>query len=206
MGSDVTELVVVRHGESTWNVESRFTGQADPPLSDHGQEQAADLARRCVVLGIEAVVTSDLDRAFTTGLVVSRRLGLPPPVRLPSLRERWNRTLEGMFSADIEERFPGVIAAWREARPVSMAGDFEGYDAFAARVTDGLIAAAGYGRRVLVVAHAGVFVVLDQLTGAAVAGGIGNAEGRRIMVGPDGRLVVGDPVRVDGPSGFISGG
>jgi len=204
--SDVTELVVVRHGESTWNVESRFTGQADPPLSEHGQEQAADLARRCVVLGIEAVVTSDLDRAFTTGLVVSRRLALPPPVRLPTLRERWNRTLEGMFGPDIEERFPGVIAAWREARPVSFPGDFEDYDAFAARVTDGLIEAAGYGDRVLVVTHAGVFVVLDQLTGAAVAGGIGNAEGRWIMVESDGRLVVNDPMRVDGPSGFVSGG
>jgi len=206
VGSDVTELVVVRHGESTWNVESRFTGQADPPLSERGQGQAADLARRCAALHIDAVVTSDLDRAFTTGLVVSSRLGLPPPVPLPSLRERWNRTLEGMVSPDIEARFPGVIAAWREARPVSLPADFEDYDAFAARVTDGLIEAAGHGGRVLVVAHAGVFVVLDQLTGAAVAGGIGNAEGRRIMVEPDGRLVGGDPVRVDEPCGFFSGG
>jgi broad specificity phosphatase PhoE len=206
VGSDVTELVVVRHGESTWNVESRFTGQADPPLSERGQEQAADLARRCVVLSIDAVVTSDLDRAFTTGLAVTRRLGLPRPVRLPSLRERWNRTLEGMGSQDIEARFPGVLAAWREARPVSLAGEFENYDAFAARVTEALVEAAGHGDRVLVVAHAGVFVVLDQLTGAAEASGIGNAEGRRVMVGPDGRLVVGDLVRVDGPSGFMNGG
>jgi broad specificity phosphatase PhoE len=198
--SDVTELIVVRHGESTWNVESRFTGQADPPLSERGQEQAADLARRLVVLGIDAVVTSDLDRAFTTGLAVTRGLDLPPPVRLLSLRERWNRTLEGMVSQDIEARFPGVLEAWREARPVSLAGEFEAYDAFAARVTEGLVEAAAHGDRVLVVAHAGVFVVLDQLTGAADAGGIANAEGRRVMVGPDGRLVVGDLVRVDGPS------
>jgi broad specificity phosphatase PhoE len=206
VGSDVTELVVVRHGESTWNVESRFTGQADPPLSERGQEQAADLARRCVVLSIDAVVTSDLDRAFTTGLAVTRRLGLPRPVRLPSLRERWNRTLEGMGSQDIEARFPGVLAAWREARPVSLAGEFENYDAFAARVTEALVESAGHGDRVLVVAHAGVFVVLDQLSGAADASGIGNAEGRRVMVGPDGRLVVGDLVRVDGPSGFLNAG
>jgi broad specificity phosphatase PhoE len=205
VGSDVTELIVVRHGESTWNVESRFTGQADPPLSERGHEQAADLARRCVALSIDAVVTSDLDRAFTTGLAVTRRLGLPRPVRLPSLRERWNRTLEGMVSHEIDARFPGVLAAWREARPVSLAGEFENYDAFAARVTEALVEAAGHGDRVLVVAHAGVFVVLDQLTGAAEASGIGNAEGRRVMVGPDGRLVVGDLVRVDGRSGFMNG-
>ena len=201
MGSeDVAELVVVRHGESTWNVESRFTGQADPPLSERGRAQAEELAGRCTGLGVDAVVTSDLDRAFSTGLTVARRLGLPPPVRLPSLRERWNRVLEGVSSRDIEATFPGVLADWREARPVSLAGEFEAYDAFAARVTEGLLEAATHGDRVLVVAHAGVFVVLDQLTGAADAGGIANAEGRRVMVGPDGRLVVGDLVRVDGPS------
>jgi len=203
---DVTELVVVRHGESTWNVESRFTGQADPPLSERGRAQAEELAGRCAGLGVDAVVTSDLDRAFSTGLAVTHRLGLPPPVRLPSLRERWNRVLEGVSSRDIEATFPGVLADWREARPVTLPGEFEDYDAFAERVADGLVESAGQGDRVLVVAHAGIFVVLDQLTGEAEAGGIGNAEGRRVRVGPDGSLVVGDPVRVEGPSGLTTGG
>jgi probable phosphoglycerate mutase len=203
---DVTELVVVRHGESTWNVESRFTGQADPPLSERGRAQAEELAGRCAGLGIDAVVTSDLDRAFSTGLAVTRRLGLPSPVRLPSLRERSNRVLEGVSSRDIEATFPGVLADWRAARPVSLPGEFEDYDAFAARVTNGLVESAAQGDRVLVVAHAGIFVVLDQLTGEAEAGGIGNAEGRRVRVGPDGRLVVGELVRVGGSSGFTTGG
>jgi probable phosphoglycerate mutase len=194
----VTDLVVVRHGQSTWNVESRFTGQADPPLSAHGRAQAADLADRCAGLGIDAVVTSDLDRAFGTGRAVTRRLGLPEPVPLPSLRERWNRTLQGMASDDIEARFPGVLAAWREARPVTLPGEFEQYDAFAARIVRGLAAAAECGNRVLVVAHAGVFVVLDQLTGGADAGGIGNAEGRLVTVHGDGTLAVGKVLRVDG--------
>ena len=195
---DGTELVVVRHGESVWNVESRFTGQADPPLSETGLAQAHVLARRCVGLGIDGVVTSDLDRAHTTGLAVTRHLGLPAPVRLRTLRERANPVLEGMPTHSIEARFPGVLAAWREARPVSLPGTFEEYDAFAARITEGLVEAARHGDRVLVVAHAGVFVVLDQLVGEAEAGGIGNTEGRRVRVGPGGRLLVEGLVRFDG--------
>ena len=195
---DGTELFVVRHGESVWNVESRFTGQADPPLSETGLTQAGVLARRSVGLGIDGVVTSDLDRAHATGLVVTRHLGLPPPVRLRTLRERANRVLEGMSTHSIEARFPGVLAAWREARPVTLPGTFEEYDAFAARVTEGLVEAARHGGRVLVVAHAGVFVVLDQLVGEAEAGGIGNTEGRRVRVEPGGRLLVEGLVRFDG--------
>ncbi len=199
----ISELYVVRHGQSTWNVESRFTGQVDAPLSPAGHEQAAALARRCLGLGLDAVVTSDLKRARATGQAVANHLGLPEPVGLPLLRERWSRDLQGMAREDIEARYPGQIAAWREARPISLPGENEAYDAFATRVTEGLREAAGHGRRVLVVAHAGMFVVLDQLTGRAEAGGVANAEGRHLQVLPDGVIEVGDAFR---PTGAVRSG
>ena len=192
------ELVVVRHGQSAWNVESRFTGQVDVPLSEQGVHQADALARRCAGWGIGAVVTSDLRRAYDTGLAVTRELGLAEPLRLEVLRERWSTTLQGLSRDDIEARFPGQLAAWREARAVSLPGENEEYAAFAARITQGLRQAALPGSaRVLVVAHAGVFVVLDQLLGEETAGGVGNAEGRRVRVLGDGTLVPGDAVRLD---------
>lgn len=183
-----TELIVVRHGQSTWNVESRFTGQADPPLSDVGRIQASDLAARCAPLGLDAVVTSDLVRAFVTGLVVADELALPRPTQLPLLRERWSGVLQGLTRDEIERRFPGQLAVWREAGPVSLPGENEAFDAFARRVTRGLVAASKLGRRVLVVSHAGVFVVLDQLTGSYDGGHPANAEGRRLWVS-GGRIV-----------------
>lgn len=200
MSTDVSELLVVRHGQSTWNIESRFTGQVDVPLSERGREQATALARRCAGSDLEAVVTSDLRRAYDTGLAVTEELGLAEPRRAPLLRERWSRTLQGMTRFEIEERFPGQLAAWREARDISLPGENEQYGVFAARVGEGLLEAARCGRRVLVVAHAGVFVVLDQLVGEAMAGGVGNAEGRRVRVRRDGTLVVGEVFRLGGPA------
>ncbi len=176
------ELLVVRHGQSTWNVGHRFTGQADPPLSTLGRQQADDLARRCEGLGITAVVTSDLARACETGAVVAERLGLPAPVTLPDLRERWSETLTGLGRDEIEGRWPGQLTAWREARPVTVPGSHEDFDAFAERVTRGLVTASGHGDRVLVVAHAGVFVVLGQIDGSGSATETANADGRRIVV------------------------
>ncbi len=176
------ELIVVRHGQSTWNVESRFTGQADPPLSELGREQAADLARRCASLGIDAVAASDLVRAASTADVVADDLGLPPPIRIPLLRERRSHTMQGLTRDEIERRFPGQLAAWREARVVSLPGENETYDEFADRVVRGLESAAQCGRRVLVVAHAGVFVVLDQLGGTTGGGHVANADGKRVLV------------------------
>ena len=186
-----TDLLVVRHGQSTWNSESRFTGQVDVPLSELGQAQAEDLARRCAYLSIDAVITSDLKRANVTGRTVSEALGLPQPAQLSLLRERWSSTLQGLPRDEIEARYPGQLAAWAEAREIDLPGENEPYAQFADRVVRGLVSAARYGERVLVVAHAGVFVVLDQLAGTVGAGGVRNAAGRMVHVSGDDALLVG---------------
>lgn len=188
MGS---ELVVVRHGQSTWNVDHRFTGQADPPLSDLGREQAVALALGCAGERFDAVVTSDLVRAFETGSIVAGRLGRPDPVRVPELRERWNRTLTGLARDRIEADYPEQLAAWREARPITVPGAHEPFDGFVDRVSRGLLVAARHGDRVLVVAHAGVFVALGALAGGASTTEVANAEGRRVAVHDDGTIEVG---------------
>jgi probable phosphoglycerate mutase len=182
------DLLVVRHGESTWNVLHKFTGHADPPLSEEGRRQAADLARRCEQLAISTVVTSDLLRAYETGVTVADALGLRAPRRVPELRERWSETMTGMTRDEIESRFPGQLAAWREARPVMVPGNHEPFDAFAGRVTQGLVSAARHGGRGLVVAHAGVFVVLENIYGSRSASEVDNSEGRLVRI-EAGRIV-----------------
>jgi broad specificity phosphatase PhoE len=194
MSGRTSELIVVRHGQSTWNVQHRFTGQADPPLSDLGRSQAVDLARSVAALSPDAVVTSDLARAYETGAIVAEHLGLTEPARLEALRERWSDALTGLAADDIEIAFPGQLAAWREARAITVPGNHEPFDAFARRVTRGLVDAGGYGDRVLVVAHAGIFVVLGSLDGAGSQTEVANAEGRVVTV-VDGRVLdVGPPI------------
>ncbi|MDQ3616971.1 MAG: histidine phosphatase family protein [Actinomycetota bacterium] len=188
-----SELIVVRHGESTWNRDHLFQGQADPPLTELGRTQAAELAARCRELDVHAVAASDLVRAFETATVVADALRLPSPARLPNLRERWSRTLTGLTQDEIEERYAGRLAAWRDGHSTDLPGDSEPYEPFAERVIDGLHAAAALGDRLLVVVHGGVFRVLARVCGSDLSTGVPHTAARAITVSSSGITDRGDP-------------
>ncbi|MGE0822502.1 MAG: histidine phosphatase family protein [Candidatus Binatia bacterium] len=73
-------LLLVRHGETTWNQENRWQGQADVPLSEPGREQARRLAQRLFAerRQIHAIYASDLLRAFETAEILAETLRVPP--------------------------------------------------------------------------------------------------------------------------------
>jgi len=73
-------FLLVRHGETTWNQENRWQGQADVPLSEAGRAQARLLARRLLADGrqVHALYASDLSRAFETAEILSETLRIPP--------------------------------------------------------------------------------------------------------------------------------
>src|SRR3989442_15966436 len=75
--SATTSILLVRHGQSAWNAEGRWQGQADPPLSPLGELQAEEAARR--VHGVlDAVWSSDLRRAAQTAARLGAVSGLEP--------------------------------------------------------------------------------------------------------------------------------
>ena len=103
----MTRILLVRHGESTWNADGRWQGQADPPLSEWGRDQAA---RAATAIGtVDAIVTSDLERAADTGAIIARILGVEPVVVHPDLRERDAGSLSGLTRAEIHDRFSGLL-------------------------------------------------------------------------------------------------
>ncbi|TME99823.1 MAG: histidine phosphatase family protein, partial [Chloroflexi bacterium] len=61
-----SRLILIRHGESTWNRERRIQGQLDPPLSEQGHEQARRVAGRLARRQVDGLYTSDLLRASQT--------------------------------------------------------------------------------------------------------------------------------------------
>jgi len=69
-----TRLLLVRHGQSVWNADGRWQGQADPALTELGERQAFDAARRIGM--VEAVYASDLERAAKTAQIIAGQLGL----------------------------------------------------------------------------------------------------------------------------------
>lgn len=115
----MTRLILIRHGETDWNVEGRYQGQSDVPLNAHGREQAARLAEALREADIRAVYSSDLARARETAEALARATGLTvhPDRRLREIDQgEW----EGMLFADIQARYAREFER-RRADPLSVA-------------------------------------------------------------------------------------
>ncbi len=189
-----TAILLLRHGQSTWNAEGRWQGQSDPPLSDLGRDQAEEAAAKLADVGITAVVTSDLDRARTTGRILADALRLAPPSEDRGLREYDVGDWEGLTRPEIEAGWPHQLADWREGRLLATPGG-ETRSAFLQRVMAALrrVAAAGdLGETAVVVTHGGVIRAAEQVTGAERSVVIGNLAGRWFLAGRDGELRPGD--------------
>ncbi|HEX3829903.1 MAG TPA: histidine phosphatase family protein [Sporichthyaceae bacterium] len=105
------QLVVWRHGRTTWNLAGRFQGQSDVPLDEVGHEQARRSARILAALEPAGIVSSDLGRASATAAELARLTG--HPVHLdPGLRETYLGTWQGLTRGEVEERFPSEEGAW----------------------------------------------------------------------------------------------
>ncbi len=113
----MTRLLLIRHGQSEWNADGRWQGQADPPLTDLGRHQARHAARN--LGGGEAIVASDLQRASATALIISAELGVGPVVLEPDLRERDAGEWSGLTRVEIERDWPGYLDPPPPARPGS---------------------------------------------------------------------------------------
>ena len=153
-------VLVARHGQSEWNALGRWQGQADPPLSDLGRAQAVGATTR--MGAFDAIITSDLDRALSTAMIIAQGIGVGPVLVDPGFRERNAGEFQGLTRDEIDERYPGNLEAgiW----PPGWEHDDDVHD----RVTDALdrvIEQIGTGE-VLVVSHAGVIYSLEGRLGA----------------------------------------
>jgi probable phosphoglycerate mutase len=197
-----TRLLVVRHGQSTWNSDGRWQGQADPPLSALGEQQAHDAARTLErAERIDAIWSSDLLRASRTADVVGAHLGRA--VHLDArLRERDAGEWQGLTRDEIEKRWPGHLRSGR--RPPA----YEHDDALLARVLSVLdaITAAHAEASVLVVAHGGIVRTMERHLGDDDRGLLPNLGGRWLLVeggaghvSLGGRVLLLDEVEVTHP-------
>jgi broad specificity phosphatase PhoE len=105
-------LILLRHGQTDYNVAGRMQGHLDSMLTDAGVAQAAHVAPEIARLAPDRLISSDLRRAVDTADLVGASSGLP--VKLdPRLRETHLGEWQGSTVAEIEESWPGAIATWR---------------------------------------------------------------------------------------------
>ncbi|MFB9905642.1 histidine phosphatase family protein [Allokutzneria oryzae] len=183
----MTELIVVRHGETVWHKENRYAGRSDVALTKRGEEQAAVLGEWATGAGLDAVHCSSLSRAVITAGAVGARTGLTPVVD-PRLLELDFGECDGLTAAEmpprVRERF--------EADPVTdhlPGGEHpaEAVRRFLAGLADAV--AAHPGGKVLVVAHSTVLrLTLCEVLGIPLARyrrvfpAIANCRGARLRV------------------------
>ena len=101
----MTNLLLIRHGQTDWNAAGRWQGHADIPLNETGQAQAQALAQRLTNWQIDTLYSSDLQRAAATAHIIGQHLGLSPILN-PQWRERDLGEFEGLTSEEIQARFP----------------------------------------------------------------------------------------------------
>lgn len=154
----MTELLIIRHGETDWNRELRFQGQADVPLNLNGREQAERLGRRLLNEPIDLLVSSDLQRAQQTAAPLSALRSQPVAALLAGLREQSFGVLEGLDAPTVRQQHPGLWQEWVRFDADYALPEGESTRHFHARALAALreLAEAHAGRRVAVVTHGGV--------------------------------------------------
>lgn len=197
MTREPTRVVLLRHGETAWNVEQRIQGHLDIPLNDTGRWQAERLATALADEGIGAIYSSDLQRARATAEPLARLLQLPV-VNDVGLRERGFGLFEGETFTDIEARWPEQAKAWRRRDPDFGPSGGETLSAFYERCvsTAQRLAEPHPGMAIALVAHGGV---LDCLYRAACrlelqaprTWQLGNAGINRLLHTGEGFVLVG---------------
>jgi 2,3-bisphosphoglycerate-dependent phosphoglycerate mutase len=120
----VPQLVILRHGQSTWNAENRFTGWTDVDLSPRGEDEAREAGRLLAAepgIGIDSVHTSVLTRAVRTANLALDEMGRSylPVHRHWRLNERHYGALQGFNKAETAERFGAEqVKLWRRSYAV----------------------------------------------------------------------------------------
>jgi len=140
----MSTLVLLRHGESTWNLENRFTGWVDVDLTERGVEEAisAGVLMKEAGLGFDVVHTSVLRRAIKTANLALEVMGLDwlPVKRHWRLNERHYGALQGLNKKETAERYgTDQVFAWRrsyDVPPPPLEVDDRGHSRFDPRYAD----------------------------------------------------------------------
>jgi len=186
----VTRLLLLRHGQSTWNAENRWQGSADAPLSSLGERQAADAAAHLAGVGITRVASSALQRANRTATIIAAILGLGVVVVEADLRERHVGAFTGKTMEEIRATWPDSFDP--VSRRLIHVPDGEDDAAVLGRALPALCGLARrFSRdRLLVISHGGLIRALERHLGTEPPASTPNLGGRWLDVDGENEVVV----------------
>ena len=150
----MTEIIIIRHGETEWNKTGRFQGHSDVPLSAEGRAQAAALGKNLVVDHVDTIYASDLTRAMETAAPLAQRFGLEV-ISDPLLRELNFGSWEGRNFNDVNAENPDAMKTFYNDPERVNIPDSEPFPEFQRRVAGRVheIVAQERGKRIVIVSH-----------------------------------------------------
>ncbi len=167
------KLILVRHGQSLWNLEDRFTGWVDVPLTEEGREEAKRAGRLLKGTELNVAYTSGLARAQNTLTLLTEAMGVDlPTIRDEALNERHYGDLQGLNKARTAEKYGAEqVHIWRRSYDIPPPNG-ESLEMTAARTLPFfercILGDIAQGKNVLIVAHGNsnrsIVMKLDGLT------------------------------------------
>src|SRR5215831_19619709 len=170
----MAKLILLRHGQSTWNLENRFTGWIDVPLTEQGENEAEEAGKLLRDTKLDVVFTSVLTRAIETTNIALKAAGQEgAPIHYDkAINERMYGDLQGLNKADTAAQYGDEqVKIWRRSYDVAPPNG-ESLKDTAARTlpyfNDVILPEVKAGKNVLVSAHGNslraIVMELDHLT------------------------------------------
>lgn len=160
-----TEITVIRHGETLWNVQRRYQGQLNSPLTDNGIRQAHAAGQLIKNKKFDYFISSDLERAVATAKIIGSYIGQSIDATSASIRERDFGIAQGLSRDELKAAHPKVLQGLIDNNPDFHLPKGESFADFYTRVATyfNTLAQTYKGRQLLVVTHGGVLNCLFRL-------------------------------------------
>lgn len=154
-------LILVRHGITYWNYESRYQGHTDIELHPEGIKQACALQKKFAVEKLDAIYSSDLKRAVQTASIIAEPHDLKIKT-VPALREINFGEWEGLTYYDIEKKYPKLLKVWLETPHLLEIPQGESFEILRDRAVAGVkkILASQQKGTIAIVTHGGTIAAL----------------------------------------------
>jgi len=157
MQNNRSRYIVARHGETYSNLDHRWQGMSNSPLTERGKRQAENLAWKLKEYKISRIITSKLTRSMETGKIISKIIGVGDIFTSEQLNERNLGILEGYTSQEIREKF-GIDFTIITSRDIDRLEGVEAWKPFVKRIFAYLetLKNENYPGTTLLVTHGGV--------------------------------------------------